>query len=240
MYVVEIYAAVRRFVFIEGNSRREAARVFGLNRETVAKMSSFHSLPVIVDRKYVVCDHYIMDDLSLLLWPRGVNNVTIYPKRSGVYALFLNDGAIIPGVKSGAAGLIYVGIGQGARGLAGRCHIKGRTASHSPRRSLSSLLAKELRLRPIFIRKPSGATTFKLDTASERTLDHWMEQNLSIALHPLDAPAEYERRLITQWYPPLNCDKKVCALNDQQQFVLDQREKFKAQAAFLANVRPGT
>jgi hypothetical protein len=80
MYAVEIYAAVRRFVFIEGNSRREAARVFGLNRETVAKMSSFHSLPVIVDRKYVVCDHYIMDDLSLLLWPRGVNNVTIYPK----------------------------------------------------------------------------------------------------------------------------------------------------------------
>ena len=44
MYAVEIYAAVRRFVFIEGNSRREAARVFGLNRETVAKMCRF-SLP---------------------------------------------------------------------------------------------------------------------------------------------------------------------------------------------------
>jgi hypothetical protein len=26
MFAVEIYAAVRRFVFIEGNSRREAAR----------------------------------------------------------------------------------------------------------------------------------------------------------------------------------------------------------------------
>jgi hypothetical protein len=38
MYAVEIYAAVRRFVFVDGNSRREAARVFGLNRETVAKM----------------------------------------------------------------------------------------------------------------------------------------------------------------------------------------------------------
>lgn len=44
MYAVEVYAAVRRFVFIEGNSRREAARVFGLNRETVAKMCRF-SLP---------------------------------------------------------------------------------------------------------------------------------------------------------------------------------------------------
>ena len=41
---MEVYAAVRRFVFIEGHSRREAARVFGLSRETVAKMCRF-SLP---------------------------------------------------------------------------------------------------------------------------------------------------------------------------------------------------
>jgi transposase len=44
MFAVEVYAAVRRFVFIEGNSRREAARVFGLSRETVGKMCRF-SLP---------------------------------------------------------------------------------------------------------------------------------------------------------------------------------------------------
>ncbi|MDP8912950.1 MAG: IS21 family transposase [Pseudomonadota bacterium] len=44
MFAVETYAAVRRFVFVEGNSRREAARVFGLSRETVAKMCRF-SLP---------------------------------------------------------------------------------------------------------------------------------------------------------------------------------------------------
>ena len=41
---MESYAAVRRFVFVEGHSRREAARVFGLSRETVAKMCRF-SLP---------------------------------------------------------------------------------------------------------------------------------------------------------------------------------------------------
>ena len=29
MYAVEVYAAVRRFVFVECNSQREAARVFG-------------------------------------------------------------------------------------------------------------------------------------------------------------------------------------------------------------------
>ena len=44
MFAVEVYAAVRRFVFTEGNSRREAARVFGLSRETVLKMCRF-SLP---------------------------------------------------------------------------------------------------------------------------------------------------------------------------------------------------
>jgi transposase len=44
MFAVESYAAVRRFVFLEGHSRREAARVFGLSRETVSKMCRF-SLP---------------------------------------------------------------------------------------------------------------------------------------------------------------------------------------------------
>ena len=44
MYAVESYAAVRRFVFVEGHSQREAARVFGLHRETVSKMCRF-SLP---------------------------------------------------------------------------------------------------------------------------------------------------------------------------------------------------
>src|SRR6478672_225785 len=44
MFAVEVYAAVRHFVFDEGHSRREAARVFGLSRETVLKMCRF-SLP---------------------------------------------------------------------------------------------------------------------------------------------------------------------------------------------------
>jgi hypothetical protein len=44
MFIVEVYAAVRRFVFTEGRSRREAARVFGLSRETVLRMCRF-SLP---------------------------------------------------------------------------------------------------------------------------------------------------------------------------------------------------
>ena len=45
MFAVEVYAAVRRFVMSDGNSRREAARVFGLSRETVAKMCRFSMPP---------------------------------------------------------------------------------------------------------------------------------------------------------------------------------------------------
>ena len=50
MFAVEVDAAVRRFVFVEGHSRREAARVFGLSRETVLKMCRF-SLPPGYTRK---------------------------------------------------------------------------------------------------------------------------------------------------------------------------------------------
>jgi transposase len=44
MRTVELYAAVRRAVFVQGISQREAARRFGLSRTTVAKMVQF-SLP---------------------------------------------------------------------------------------------------------------------------------------------------------------------------------------------------
>jgi transposase len=45
MFVVETYAAVRRFVFLEGHSRREASRVFGLSRDTIAKMCRYSAPP---------------------------------------------------------------------------------------------------------------------------------------------------------------------------------------------------
>ena len=51
MFAVEIYAAVRRFVFIEGKSRREAARVFGLSRDTIAKMCRYSAPPGYVRTK---------------------------------------------------------------------------------------------------------------------------------------------------------------------------------------------
>jgi len=45
MRTVEFYAAVRRAVFVEGLSQREASRRFGLSRVTVAKMMQFSVPP---------------------------------------------------------------------------------------------------------------------------------------------------------------------------------------------------
>ena len=45
MYRVELYVQVRRSVFVEGLSEREAARRFGIARETVRKMLRYHTPP---------------------------------------------------------------------------------------------------------------------------------------------------------------------------------------------------
>ncbi len=44
MYGMEIYGKVRRACMVEGMSRREAARRFGIDRRTVSKMLE-HSIP---------------------------------------------------------------------------------------------------------------------------------------------------------------------------------------------------
>ena len=45
MFTVELYVRIRRAVMIEGLSRREAARRFGVHRNTIAKMLQFSVPP---------------------------------------------------------------------------------------------------------------------------------------------------------------------------------------------------
>ena len=49
MYKVGLWARVRRACMVEGMSTREAARVFGLHRDTVRKMLEY---PVISDNYF--------------------------------------------------------------------------------------------------------------------------------------------------------------------------------------------
>ena len=45
MYKVDVYLRVRRAVMVEGMSMREAARTFGLHRDTVRKMLTYSVPP---------------------------------------------------------------------------------------------------------------------------------------------------------------------------------------------------
>jgi hypothetical protein len=45
MKLVDLYLLVRQSVFIEGRSRRETARIFGIARKTVDKMCAFSVPP---------------------------------------------------------------------------------------------------------------------------------------------------------------------------------------------------
>ena len=45
MYSVDVYLRVRRAVMVEGMSVREAARTFGLHRDTVRKMLEYSVPP---------------------------------------------------------------------------------------------------------------------------------------------------------------------------------------------------
>ena len=45
MYKVDLYVRVRRACMVEGMSTREAARVFGLHRDTVRKMLEYSVPP---------------------------------------------------------------------------------------------------------------------------------------------------------------------------------------------------
>jgi transposase len=75
MYAVEVYNAVRRFVFIEGHSRREAARRFGISRETARKICRYAEPPGYQRRQPVhrpkldpftgIIDQILADDLQV-------------------------------------------------------------------------------------------------------------------------------------------------------------------------------
>ena len=76
MYSVDVYLRVRRTVMVEGMSVREAARTFGLHRDTVRKMLEY-SVPPGYRRQVprVIAEDFLSDlkhrddqDAVLCLW----------------------------------------------------------------------------------------------------------------------------------------------------------------------------
>jgi len=142
----------------------------------------------------------------------------------GVYALFLKPGSSLPGIVPGEDGLLYIGKASGRTGFKGRCHFNGKSASHSPRRSLAALLVDDLGLVPKGFPHPDGEyKTWGLTLPSERILDTWMHGNLLLAIEPRVDAALYEQELISLHQPVLNL--RDCPQSEQHERVSAARRR---------------
>jgi predicted GIY-YIG superfamily endonuclease len=121
-------------------------------------------------------------------------------------------------------GLIYIGLGTS---LAKRCHFSGKTASHSPRRSLAALLWQQLSLEP----ELAANGKYGLSKPSEKRLDAWMHENLLMAFEPFDDFVSVEDILIRRYAPPLNLTK--CAQSEQHDAVKELRKAMREYAISL-------
>lgn len=134
----------------------------------------------------------------------------------GVYALYLREGADLPGITPGDLGLIYIGLAANRKGLKGRCHFNARTRNHSPRKSLAVLLMDELALKPVLVSKPNSPDTWGLNASSEAKLSAWMHDNLELAIELCDDPDARETELVALYAPPLNLTKCVQSAEHQR------------------------
>ena len=124
---------------------------------------------------------------------------------AGLYALYLKNGSELPDFVTSAHRLIYIGKADGAGGLKRRCHFKGGTRNHSPRKSLAAILRKQLSLKVIpILTKERSYKTWALEPVSERLLDEWMHIHLEVAILKVEEPRRHEAKLIAERAPLLN------------------------------------
>jgi hypothetical protein len=162
---------------------------------------------------------------SPLHWRRGPRASFSLGDDKGVYALFLREGSLLPGIEVGESRLLYIGLPGDLKGFEGRCHFtNARTANHSPRKSLAVLLMDELSLTPVLVRKPNPKRdTWGLDAASDARLSEWMHAHLDLAIEPCSDPAARETELVRCYAPPLNLNK--CVQSAQHRRIKDERKQ---------------
>ena len=130
------------------------------------------------------------------------------PKEAGVYAIFLQEGAVLPGVQKGRDGLLYIGLSTNLAQRQYDTHFQaGKTGFSTVRRSLGALLIELLGLQP----RPRGSgssatnyTNYRFDEAGEDRLSAWMSEHLEVAVRPAKNPEQLEKDLLREARPPLN------------------------------------
>lgn len=149
-----------------------------------------------------------MDEAGELFEPsnRKARSLHLLDKSSGLYALYLKVGSSLPFLEPDDDVPLYIGKADGAGGLARRCHFRGGTRKHSPRKSLAALLEAELdlQIRPFLNGKDGSFETWGLVPESEAALDRWMQANLLLSVIATPQAAALEKPLIRHWAPFLN------------------------------------
>ena len=168
-------------------------------------------------------------------WKRGPRQDFSLGADCGVYALFLRPGANLPIIEPGREGLVYIGMTGANGGFAQRCHFRGKTGTHSPRRSLAALLMDMLDLKPL--PKRGNSTEVKLAVASERRLDRWMHDNLLVAYEICPDPIGRETELVSRLAPPLNLTK--CVQSAAHRSISAARAEVRRRVVSISSAKQG-
>jgi hypothetical protein len=125
----------------------------------------------------------------------------------GIYALYLADGASLPGIETKPGGALYVGMTED--GSDTRNHFGHKDSSFSsPRRSLGAILKQEYGLSTV----PRGAgktrkdmINYRFANGGEEKLAQWMLNNLKYSFVVIEENIrDLEKQLIRRMEPPLN------------------------------------
>ena len=115
---------------------------------------------------------------------RGPIGTHGFPKKSGIYALFLKKGSDLKGYSVTNDGLIYIGSTDNLAERAQENHFNSDSTGFSTlRRTLGAIMKEDFSLRTI-PRSPGPSETnyknYKFIATGERLLTDWMRNNLEI------------------------------------------------------------
>lgn len=143
----------------------------------------------------------------------------------GLYALFLESQAALPGLAIAPSGLLY--IGKTGSSLHKRNHfLHPHSAASSPRRSLGALLKQQLGLQALPRgqgRSGKNFTHYRFSKTDEEKLKKWMHNHLTYTyalMSVIKNIKHMEKCLIAELFPPLNLTDW---LNPRKQYIEELR-----------------
>ncbi|RJO60958.1 hypothetical protein C4544_04095 [candidate division WS5 bacterium] len=163
----------------------------------------------------------VIEELKRTRGPIGSHS---FPKRSGIYALFLKKGSDLKEYSVTGDGLIYIGSTDNLSERAQENHFNSDSTGFSTiRRTLGAIMKEDFDLKTI-PRSPGPSETnyknYKFIAVGEKLLTDWMRNNLEIGYCPIFEDYEkIEKKMLKFLCPILNlkgCDnpykKQIMAL----------------------------